>query len=172
MNDQEFHDLIYDMYYPDAARQEAAKLRYARLDREIRVSLLENVLQADMDGLVWRAVALLLYDDPTLHLPSILPLFNSRFPGVRFVVCAVLGDGRVSEAMPYLETLALNDTNGKVRYTAISALGMCGNVGTLKLLEKLLDSDDDDGEGRKLSAIAQESIDEINDRFGNTGSEQ
>lgn len=165
MNDQEFQDLIYDMYYPDAAKQEAAKRRYAGLDREERISQLKKVLQTDMDGLVWRAIALLLHDDRTLHLSSILPLFESDFSGVRFVTCAVLGDGGVTEALPQLERLALADPNGRVRHAAIDGLGKCGNADTIKVLEKLLDSDDDDGHGFKLSDVAEKSIDELKNRL-------
>ena len=166
MNEQEFQDLIYDMYYPDTTKQEAARRRYAELNREVRVSHLKNVLQTDMDGLVWRAVSLLLHDHSTRHLPSILPLFDAKYSGVRYVLCAVFGDGGLSVALPQLERLAQSDPNGRVRYMAIAALGKCGSIDTLRILEQLLESDDDDGDGRKLSTVAQESIDEIKDRFG------
>jgi HEAT repeat protein len=166
MSEQEFQDLIYDLYYPDAARREAAKGRYAALGREERVTQLKKVLHSDMDGLVWRAIALLLQDDRELHLPLILPLFDSKFPGVRYVTCAVFGDGAVGGALPQLERLAQTDPNGRVRYTAIRALGKCGNVDTINVLEQLLDFDDDDGEGRRLPKAAEEAIGEIKGRFG------
>jgi HEAT repeat protein len=166
MNEQEFQDLIYDMYYPDEARQDAAKRRYAELDREERVSHLGKVLQTDMDGLIWRAVVLLLQDDPTRHLPSILPLFDSGLPGVRYVVSAIFGDGGLSVALPQLTRLAETDPDGRVRYAAIAALGRCGSVETIDVLVRLLDSDDDDGEGRKLSEVAKDAIAELKGRLG------
>ena len=166
MNQQEFHDMIYDMYYPDEARQGAARLRYAELDREERVSHLRKVLQTDMDGLIWRAVVLLLQDDPTRHLPSILPLFDSWLPAVRYVLSAIFGDGRLSVALPQLVRHAEADPDGRVRHAAIAALGRCGSVETIEVLGKLLDSDDDDGEGHKLSEVAKDAIAELKGRFG------
>lgn len=143
MNEQEFHDLIYDMYYPDAARQEAAKLRYAELDREVRLPLLANVLTTDLDGLVWRAIALLLNDDRSLHLPSILPLFDSEFPGVRYVTCAVLGDGRISDALVAAALLdrLKQDSDCQIRGVAASALGKIGAIEALPDLHQAWQTD-------------------------------
>jgi HEAT repeat protein len=166
MDDQEFQDLIYDMWYPNEARQKAAWPRYQELDREQRVSHLKQVLKTDMDGLIWRSVLLLFEDDPTAHLPSILPLFDAKASGVRFAVATVFAHGGYDGALPELVKLAKSDPSGRVRYRAIEALGKCGTADTIKVLERLLHSDEDDGDGRPLSDVAQESIDEIKDRFG------
>ncbi|MDP7014419.1 MAG: hypothetical protein QGG36_01325 [Pirellulaceae bacterium] len=41
----------------------------------------------------------------------------------------------------------------------------CGELDTIKVLEKLCESNADDGDGRPLSTIAQESIDSIRGRL-------
>ena len=84
MDQSEFEDLVYDMWYPESGRREKARAKYKDLNPQVRHSGLLRILQSDQDGMIWRAVNLLLNEDNDKFLPFVLPLFESSNPNVRY----------------------------------------------------------------------------------------
>jgi HEAT repeat protein len=165
MDQKEFEDLVYDMWYPERDRSRRARAQFSALDPEVRRTGLLRILISDQDGMIWRAIHLLLTEDNERFVPFVLPLFASDNPSIRHATAAAFATWGFSGAIAPLKKLARDDQYPKARAAAIRALGKCGAAEELALLRELFDCTDDDGNGWPLSKTAVEAARSIQERL-------
>jgi HEAT repeat protein len=168
MDQEAFDQLVYDMWYPpypNPSRRDAARARFSELDPEVHHAGLLRILRSDQDGMIWRAIYLLLTEDNEKFLPFVLPLFESENPDIRYVTAAAFATWGFSGAIEPLKKLARDDGYPKTRSTAIRALGKCGTAKEIEVLQEFFDSTADDGNGWPLSKTAVEAANSIQERL-------
>jgi HEAT repeat protein len=166
MEQCKFERLLCGLWDPAPDRRQYFQRAYRGLDANERRERLEACLESDSDGLVWKAAYLLLKDDPTNYLSLVVQKLNSDNVDIRYVICGVFHDLKLVDARLALETLAEHDSNGRVRFAAIKALGVCGNEKSVAVLDRIRKTDQgDDTQGRSLAETAEAALNTLRSRM-------
>jgi len=159
MDQSDFEELLFGLWDPNPERRQQSKNAYQGLDANQRRERLKACLESDSDGLVWKAAYLLLKEAPSDYLALVVQKLNSDNVDIRYVICGVFHDLRVTEARLALEKLAEHDSNGRVRFAAIKALGVCGNASSIGVLDRIRKTDQGhDTQGRSLAEAAEAAL--------------
>jgi len=164
-NGQEVLGLLPSFHSFELGKRDNAISVLESLDRELTIkSLLKLLRDADSDVRCDAAEGLMRIDSK-LGTEAVLPLLADPDANVRWHTCGLIYDFGDQRATARLVEVLRNDPEGYVRLFAADALGRVGDLWAIPSLRDAEQFDTgQDHEGRRVSEVAKEAIETIQQR--------
>lgn len=128
---------------------------------EVVQALCEMLADADRDVRMG-ASELLMSVDRQVAVPRICRLLEDQSDEVRWFICSLVHEARDSAALPSIRNSARSDKCPDIRYYATWIIGHLGDLSDISLLREIASNDlGVDFEGRSISELANEALEEI-----------